>query len=84
MLFLCGKGMYVWGKLHGGKQICLAQQASSTDWAPSPSKQCKNGKVAAQDSVFVDKKTEKLDINPSVQSWAVPKRLVCVRWTFVL
>ena len=30
------------------------------------------------------KKTEKLDINPSVQSRAVPERLVCVKWTVVL
>ena len=47
MLFSCGRGTYVWGKLHEGKQIWVAQQAPSTGWAPS-SKQCKHGKVAVQ------------------------------------
>ena len=65
------------GKTALGKQTWVAQQAPSTDWAPPPSKQCKHGKAAAYSSVFVSEKTEKLDINPSVQSQAVPKRLVC-------
>ena len=88
MLFSCGRGTFVWGKLHGGNQIWVAQQVAAaplpqTD-PSSPSKQCKHGEAAAHGSVFVGEKAEKLDIYPSVQSRAVPERLVCVRWTVVL
>ena len=34
MLFLCGRGMFVWGKLHRGNQIWVAQQVT----APSTKK----------------------------------------------
>lgn len=45
----------------------MAQQAPSTAALP-PSKQCKHDKADAYDSVFVRKKSSKLDICPSVQS----------------
>ena len=69
MLFSCGRGMYVWGKLHWRKQIC-GHNKPLHRLSPS-SKQCKHG------SIFVD-------IYPSVQSRAVPEQLVCVRWTVAL
>ena len=64
--------------------IILGDTAPSTDWAPPPSKQCKHGKAAANSSVFVCEKTEKLDINPSAQNQAVPEQLLYVRWPVVL
>ena len=71
MLFSCERGTYVWGKLHRGKQIWVAQQVAT---APLPTdfamltKQGEHGKAAAQGSVSVGEKNEKVDINPSVQS----------------
>ena len=75
MLFSCERGTYVWGKLHEGTQIWVAQQAPSTDWAPPPSKQCKHGKEAAHGSVFIGEKTEKLNINPQHRAEQFPNNL---------
>ena len=87
VFFSCGRGMFVWGKLHWGNQIWVAKQVAAT---PSPQTElprqnnCKHGEAAAHGSVFLGEKAEKLDINPSVRSQEVPERLVCVRWIIVL
>ena len=75
------------GKLHGGKQIWVAQQVAAPH-SPQTELPCQNNVSMAKRlpttlSASV-KKTGKLDINPSVQSKAAPERLLCVRWTVVL
>ena len=75
MLFSCGRGTYV------------CTEGSKSGWHSKPRPQTEPRPL--QNNIWRSGcprlrwlKTEKLD--PSVQSWAVPKRLTCVMWTFVI